>query len=183
LNGDCPHHILGQDAPIAPPSARTSLSPPAEFFAVNSDRETRWRVRARICNRQAPSQDPTTPRLGRVAIPMGRVLRRFSIAALPQLINVLRREMSVVGPRLPLRPEVEAYNGDVQRRLLVKPGINGLSQVSGRSDLPWDKAVRLDLAYVDNWVDGRRQRDHREDIAGSLQRSGARSGRAHDDDD
>jgi exopolysaccharide biosynthesis polyprenyl glycosylphosphotransferase len=83
--------------------------------------------------------------------PIGRVLRRFSIDELPQFINVLREEMSVVGPRPPLRQEVEKYDDDVQRRLLVKPGITGLWQVSGRSDLPWDKAVRLDLSYVDNW--------------------------------
>lgn len=83
--------------------------------------------------------------------PVGRVLRRFSIDELPQFINVLRQEMSVVGPRPPLRREVEAYDDDVQRRMLVKPGITGLWQVSGRSDLPWDKAVRLDLSYVDNW--------------------------------
>jgi exopolysaccharide biosynthesis polyprenyl glycosylphosphotransferase len=83
--------------------------------------------------------------------PVGRTLRRFSIDELPQFINVLRQEMSVVGPRPPLRREVEAYDDDVQRRLLVKPGVTGLWQVSGRSDLPWDKAVRLDLSYVDNW--------------------------------
>jgi lipopolysaccharide/colanic/teichoic acid biosynthesis glycosyltransferase len=82
---------------------------------------------------------------------VGRILRRFSIDELPQFINVLRREMSVVGPRPPLRREVESYDGDVQRRLLVKPGLTGLWQVSGRSDLSWDKAVRLDLSYVDNW--------------------------------
>jgi exopolysaccharide biosynthesis polyprenyl glycosylphosphotransferase len=82
---------------------------------------------------------------------VGRVLRRFSIDELPQFINVLRQEMSVVGPRPPLRREVEAYDDDVQRRLLVKPGITGLWQVSGRSDLSWDKSVRLDLSYVDNW--------------------------------
>jgi exopolysaccharide biosynthesis polyprenyl glycosylphosphotransferase len=83
--------------------------------------------------------------------PVGRILRRFSVDELPQFINVLRQEMSVVGPRPPLRREVEAYDDDVQRRLLVKPGVTGLWQVSGRSDLPWDKAVRLDLSYVDNW--------------------------------
>ena len=83
--------------------------------------------------------------------PVGRVLRRFSIDELPQFINVLRQEMSVVGPRPPLRREVEAYDDDVQRRLLVKPGVTGLWQVSGRSDLSWDKSVRLDLSYVDNW--------------------------------
>ena len=83
--------------------------------------------------------------------PIGRILRRFSIDELPQFINVLRREMSVVGPRPPLRREVEAYDCEVLRRLLVKPGITGLWQVSGRSDLPWTEAVRLDLSYVDNW--------------------------------
>ena len=71
---------------------------------------------------------------------VGRVLRRFSIDELPQFINVLRQEMSVVGPRPPLRREVEAYDCDVQRRLLVKPGITGLWQVSGRSDLSWDRS-------------------------------------------
>jgi lipopolysaccharide/colanic/teichoic acid biosynthesis glycosyltransferase len=87
------------------------------------------------------------PRITRV----GRVLRRFSIDELPQFINVLRHEMSVVGPRPPLRREVEAYDCDVLRKLLVKPGITGLWQVSGRADLTWSEAVRLDLAYVDNW--------------------------------
>lgn len=82
---------------------------------------------------------------------VGRVLRRFSIDELPQFINVLRGEMSVVGPRPPLRREVEAYDSDVLRRLLVKPGVTGLWQVSGRSDLSWDESVRLDLSYVDNW--------------------------------
>lgn len=87
------------------------------------------------------------PRITRV----GRVLRRFSVDEIPQFINVLRQEMSVVGPRPPLRREVEAYDSDVQRRLLVKPGVTGLWQVSGRSDLPWERAIRLDLSYVDNW--------------------------------
>jgi exopolysaccharide biosynthesis polyprenyl glycosylphosphotransferase len=83
--------------------------------------------------------------------PVGRFLRRFSVDELPQFINVLRQEMSVVGPRPPLRREVELYDDDVQRRLLVKPGVTGLWQVSGRSDLPWEKAVRLDLSYLENW--------------------------------
>src|SRR5262249_21424221 len=83
--------------------------------------------------------------------PVGRVLRRFSIDELPQFINVLRNEMSVVGPRPPLRREVEAYDCEVLRRLLVKPGITGLWQVGGRSELSWNEAVRLDLSYVDNW--------------------------------
>jgi exopolysaccharide biosynthesis polyprenyl glycosylphosphotransferase len=83
--------------------------------------------------------------------PVGRVLRRFSIDELPQFINVLRGDMSVVGPRPPLRREVEAYDCEVLRRLLLKPGVTGLWQVSGRSDLAWNDAVRLDLSYVDNW--------------------------------
>lgn len=81
----------------------------------------------------------------------GRFLRRFSIDEVPQFLNVLRSEMRVVGPRPPLRREVEAYDDDVQRKLLVRPGITGPWQVSGRCDLPWDEAARLDLAYVDNW--------------------------------
>lgn len=83
--------------------------------------------------------------------PVGRVLRRFSIDELPQFVNVLKGDMSVVGPRPPLRREVENYAGDVKRRLLVKPGVSGLWQVSGRSDLSWEESVRLDLSYVDNW--------------------------------
>jgi exopolysaccharide biosynthesis polyprenyl glycosylphosphotransferase len=83
--------------------------------------------------------------------PVGKILRRFSIDELPQFINVLKQDMSVVGPRPPLRREVENYDGDVKRRLLVKPGVTGLWQVSGRSDLSWEDSVRLDLSYVDNW--------------------------------
>jgi exopolysaccharide biosynthesis polyprenyl glycosylphosphotransferase len=87
------------------------------------------------------------PRITRV----GRVLRRASIDELPQLWNVVRGQMSLVGPRPPLPSEVEQYAHDVYRRLLVKPGITGLWQVSGRSDLTWDESVRLDLYYVENW--------------------------------
>ncbi|WP_255396389.1 sugar transferase [Mycobacterium sp. E740] len=83
--------------------------------------------------------------------PVGRFLRRYSIDELPQFINVLRREMSVVGPRPPLPAEVATYDQRVRRRLLVRPGITGLWQVSGRSDLSWDDFVRLDLSYVENW--------------------------------
>jgi exopolysaccharide biosynthesis polyprenyl glycosylphosphotransferase len=83
--------------------------------------------------------------------PIGRLLRRFSLDELPQLFNVFKGDMSIVGPRPPLGTEVEQYESHVKRRLLVKPGLTGLWQVSGRSDLPWDEAVRLDLYYVDNW--------------------------------
>ena len=83
--------------------------------------------------------------------PVGRLLRRYSIDELPQFINVLRGEMSVVGPRPPLACEVDAYDARVRRRLLVRPGITGLWQISGRSDLSWEDSVRLDLSYVENW--------------------------------
>jgi exopolysaccharide biosynthesis polyprenyl glycosylphosphotransferase len=82
--------------------------------------------------------------------PMGQRLRATSLDELPQLINVLKGEMSLVGPR-PLPADDGDYLGDVRRRLLVRPGITGLWQVSGRSDLSWDESVRLDLYYVDNW--------------------------------
>jgi exopolysaccharide biosynthesis polyprenyl glycosylphosphotransferase len=82
--------------------------------------------------------------------PVGRFLRASSLDELPQLINVLIGDMSLVGPR-PLPAEDGDFLGDVRRRLLVRPGITGLWQVSGRSDLSWDDAVRLDLYYVDNW--------------------------------
>jgi exopolysaccharide biosynthesis polyprenyl glycosylphosphotransferase len=82
---------------------------------------------------------------------VGRLLRRFSVDELPQLINVVKGEMSLVGPRPPLPSEVEQYAHDVRRRLLVKPGLTGLWQVSGRSGLSWQESVRLDLRYVENW--------------------------------
>jgi exopolysaccharide biosynthesis polyprenyl glycosylphosphotransferase len=82
--------------------------------------------------------------------PVGRFLRATSLDELPQLINVLKGEMSLVGPR-PLPADDGDFLGDVRRRLLVRPGMTGLWQVSGRSDLSWDEAVRLDLYYVDNW--------------------------------
>jgi exopolysaccharide biosynthesis polyprenyl glycosylphosphotransferase len=83
--------------------------------------------------------------------PVGRWLRRLSLDELPQLLNVLTGQMSLVGPRPPLPVEVAAYADDVRRRLAVKPGMTGLWQVSGRSDLSWEEAVRLDLRYVENW--------------------------------
>jgi exopolysaccharide biosynthesis polyprenyl glycosylphosphotransferase len=83
--------------------------------------------------------------------PVGRLLRRYSLDELPQLINVVQGRMSLVGPRPPLPEEVALYQDDVRRRLLVKPGLTGLWQISGRSDLDWDESVRLDLRYVENW--------------------------------
>jgi exopolysaccharide biosynthesis polyprenyl glycosylphosphotransferase len=82
---------------------------------------------------------------------LGRWMRRLSIDELPQLINVVRGEMSLVGPRPPLAEEVAAYPADMRRRLVVSPGLTGLWQVSGRSDLSWEDTVRLDLRYVENW--------------------------------
>jgi exopolysaccharide biosynthesis polyprenyl glycosylphosphotransferase len=83
--------------------------------------------------------------------PVGRWLRRLSLDELPQLFNVLGGSMALVGPRPPLPGEVAKYDSSVSRRLLVKPGLTGLWQISGRSDLPWEEAVRLDLRYVENW--------------------------------
>jgi len=88
------------------------------------------------------------PRVTRV----GEVLRRYSLDELPQLFNVLAGTMSLVGPRPPLPREVAGYADDARRRLLVKPGMTGLWQVSGRSDLSWEETVRLDLRYVENWT-------------------------------
>jgi exopolysaccharide biosynthesis polyprenyl glycosylphosphotransferase len=87
------------------------------------------------------------PRVTRV----GRVLRRYSLDELPQLLNVVLGSMSLVGPRPPLPAEVELYGDDVRRRLLVKPGLTGVWQVSGRSNLSWEESVHLDLRYVENW--------------------------------
>ena len=83
--------------------------------------------------------------------PVGRWLRRLSLDELPQLFNVLGGSMSLVGPRPPLPAEVARYDTSVSRRLLVKPGLTGLWQISGRSDLAWEESVRLDLRYVENW--------------------------------
>ena len=83
--------------------------------------------------------------------PVGAFLRRYSIDEFPQLFNVLGGSMTLVGPRPPLPAEVATYSRDAQRKLLVRPGLTGLWQVSGRSDLSWEESVRLDLRYVENW--------------------------------
>jgi lipopolysaccharide/colanic/teichoic acid biosynthesis glycosyltransferase len=87
------------------------------------------------------------PRITRV----GAVIRRYSLDELPQLVNVLLGEMSLIGPRPPLPSEVDRYEDAAARRLLIKPGITGLWQVSGRSNLSWEESVKLDLYYVENW--------------------------------
>ncbi|MBI3649246.1 MAG: sugar transferase, partial [Actinobacteria bacterium] len=90
---------------------------------------------------------PDDPRVTR----LGRLLRRFSLDELPQLINVLRGEMSLVGPRPPLPEEVAVYEEWQFDRLEVRPGLTGLWQVSGRSQLSFEECVRLDLFYIENW--------------------------------
>lgn len=89
-------------------------------------------------------QDPRITRFG-------SFMRRYSLDELPQLFNVLFGTMSLVGPRPPLPAEVAKYGLEAQRRLLVRPGLTGLWQISGRSDLSWEQSVRLDLRYVENW--------------------------------
>ena len=92
------------------------------------------------------------PRITRV----GRMLRRLSIDELPQLWNVVRGEMSLIGPRPTLRYQVERYTPRQRRRLEVKPGITGWAQVHGRAKLPWDERIELDVWYVEHrspWVD------------------------------
>jgi len=88
------------------------------------------------------------PRVTRV----GSIMRRYSLDELPQLFNVLAGSMSLVGPRPPLPDEVATYSRDAARKLMVKPGLTGLWQISGRSDLSWEESVRLDLRYVENWT-------------------------------
>ena len=90
------------------------------------------------------------PRITRI----GGVLRRYSIDELPQLFNVLAGTMSLIGPRPPLPAEAAHYTDHERRRLAVRPGMTGLWQVSGRSDLSWDESIALDLAYVDDWTLG-----------------------------
>lgn len=82
---------------------------------------------------------------------VGRWLRRYSLDELPQLVNVVLGSMSLVGPRPPLPDEVHSYSPEARRRLLVRPGMTGLWQVSGRSNLSWEESIRLDLRYVENW--------------------------------
>jgi exopolysaccharide biosynthesis polyprenyl glycosylphosphotransferase len=111
-------------------------------------------------SRRAPgfsegSEQPLKSRRDPRVTPLGRILRRTSIDELPQLWNVLRGEMSIVGPRPLVPDEGELLCGpNAFRRLLVKPGITGLWQVSGRSDVCWEERARLDLHYVDNWSVG-----------------------------
>lgn len=92
-------------------------------------------------------QSEDDPRVTRI----GRFLRRTSLDELPQLFNVLKGDMSLVGPRPEIPAVVEKYTDDMRRRLEVKPGITGLAQVSGRGELPLGETIRLDIAYIDNY--------------------------------
>jgi lipopolysaccharide/colanic/teichoic acid biosynthesis glycosyltransferase len=111
---------------------------------------------ARLLELEKQARDAGNPVLFKMkddprVTPVGRFLRRYSVDELMQLVNVLNGTMSLVGPRPPLTREVESYETKVHRRFLVKPGITGLWQVSGRSNLSWEDSVRLDLYYVENW--------------------------------
>ena len=151
---------------LAAALAVRATSPGGAFYrqtrvGVDGERFTMWKLRTMYVDADARRAE-LADRSDRDGVmfkmhddprvtPVGRILRRFSIDELPQLWNVVRGEMSLVGPRPPLECEVEAYEDQVHRRLRVKPGLTGLWQVSGRADLSWDESVRLDLRYVDNW--------------------------------
>lgn len=116
-------------------------------MVVNADAEL-----LRLLQEQGTADSPLSkidndPRITRI----GRVIRKYSIDELPQLINVVAGSMSLVGPRPQREHEVALYDDGAHRRLYVSPGMSGLWQVSGRSNLTWDEAIRLDLYYVENW--------------------------------
>jgi lipopolysaccharide/colanic/teichoic acid biosynthesis glycosyltransferase len=119
-----------------------------KFRTMVHDAESRLALLADQNEAQGPlfkiRKDPRITR-------MGRWLRRASLDELPQLLNVLTGEMSLVGPRPPLPTEVAVYHDWHRDRLAVQPGITGLWQVGGRSELSFDDAVRLDLFYIENW--------------------------------
>ncbi len=120
-----------------------------KFRTMVSDAE---RLRADVIHLNRHHDGPlfkikNDPRVTRI----GAWLRRYSLDELPQLINVLIGDMSLVGPRPPLPGEVSAYGLDARRRLVVKPGLTGLWQIGGRSNLDWEESLRLDLRYVENW--------------------------------
>ncbi len=127
-----------------------------EIFRMIKFRSMVVDAEARLAALQAEQRDAGNEVLFKIKndpriTPVGRFIRRFSLDELPQLFNVFKGDMSLVGPRPPLKAEVDLYGDEARRRLLVKPGMTGLWQVSGRSDLTWDDTVRLDLYYVENW--------------------------------
>ncbi|MCU1423813.1 MAG: polyprenyl glycosylphosphotransferase [Microbacteriaceae bacterium] len=144
---------FSSDGPVLFRQPRVGLN--GEVFSIYKFRTMVVDAEARLADLRASNEGSgplfklrSDPRITRV----GSFLRRYSIDELPQLFNVLRGEMSIVGPRPPLPSEVEQYEPDVRRRLLVKPGITGPWQTNGRSDLRWEDGVRLDLYYVENWT-------------------------------
>ncbi|WP_068426672.1 sugar transferase [Piscicoccus intestinalis] len=143
---------LGDGGPVFFRQQRVGVS--GEYFAMLKFRTMVVDAEAHLARLASRSDGNTVlfkmkddPRVTKV----GRVLRRYSLDELPQLFNVLKGDMSLVGPRPPLPREVDQYEPDARRRLRVKPGMTGLWQVSGRSDLSWEESLRLDLHYVDNW--------------------------------
>lgn len=122
-----------------------------KFRSMRPDAEARLRELASRNEREGPvfkvRRDPR-------CTTVGRVIRRCSIDELPQLINVLAGDMSLVGPRPPLPHEVARYDHIAKRRLAVRPGITGAPQVAGRGDLPFGQALALDLDYIDGWTIG-----------------------------
>ncbi|GAA5083429.1 sugar transferase [Microbacterium yannicii] len=133
---------------------QTRIGRDGQEFGILKFRTMRTDAEAQLAALEAQSEGngvlfkmKNDPRITRI----GAILRKYSIDELPQFWNVLIGDMSVVGPRPPLPKEVREYDGKVYRRLFIKPGITGLWQVSGRSDLSWEESVRLDLRYVENW--------------------------------
>jgi len=119
-----------------------------------SDEAHRELVTRMLSNRERSSEgngEPYKVNADSRVIPVGRWMRRLSLDELPQLINVLRGEMSIVGPRPPLRYEVERYEDWQQERLAVRPGITGLWQVSGRNRLTYHEMCSLDIEYIRSW--------------------------------
>jgi exopolysaccharide biosynthesis polyprenyl glycosylphosphotransferase len=114
---------------------------------VNADAELDALLEAQGRNGQPLFKIENDPRVTRI----GQVLRKYSLDEFPQLLNVLRGDMSLVGPRPQRDGEVALYDSAAHRRLLLKPGMSGLWQVSGRSSLSWEDSIRLDLYYVENW--------------------------------
>ncbi|NQX28587.1 sugar transferase [Microbacteriaceae bacterium VKM Ac-2854] len=119
-----------------------------KFRSMTVDAEERLTALAHLNESTGPlfkiRDDPRVTRIG-------RVMRRYSLDELPQFWNVLRGDMSLVGPRPPLAREVQSYDATVNRRLYIKPGITGMWQINGRSELDWEDGIRLDLYYVENW--------------------------------
>lgn len=126
-----------------------------ERFRMIKFRSMRTGAETELARLLAKQGTPTTPLFKIAEDPRittaGRFLRRYSIDELPQLFNVLKGDMSLVGPRPQQPAEVELYDSVAHRRLTVRPGMTGLWQVSGRSDLSWEESIRLDTNYVENW--------------------------------